>query len=318
MEISKKQYRNVVFHVNKCIDGLYRRCNNNCIFCSENVDEGKSCGIFISIDMMARVLDFLRERYGKVDNIFFAGGEPTLRNEFPVMIRMAKNISDNVHMTSNGTFENPEGMARLLKQSGLTNASFSLHGQDAVTHEKSTRTPGSFLKLTRSLKCFLENDFHVSINCVVTKLNVENLPKIVQLVAKKFQNIESLTFTIYRKNGEACDYDSELSFSPFDFKYSLSKSIDLALKHGVNLYFRDCPFCVDSRIKEMNLDVKDIYVVLWEDVNNFFFCSESLPKTRPHFCDMCSELDCIGFSDNMTARKADKYQAWEIGGQKDV
>ena len=318
MKIPQKQYRNVVFHINKCIDGLYRRCNNNCIFCSENVDECKSCGIFMSIDMMARVLDFLRERYGKVDNIFFAGGEPTLRSEFPIMIHMAKKVSDNIHMTSNGTFEDPEVMARSLKQSGLTHASFSLHGHDVATHESSTRTPGSFLKLTRSLKCFLENGFRVSINCVVTKLNVESLPEIVQLVATKFQNIESLTFTSYHKNGEACDYDSELSFSPFDFKCNISKSIDLASEHGIKLCFRDFPFCVDNRIKGMNLEVKDIYVVLWEDVNNFFFCSESFPKIRSHLCNKCSESDCIGFSDSATSYKTDKYQAWEMGGQKDI
>lgn len=305
------RYDNVVFHINKCLDGLYRKCNSNCVFCAENTDESLSNGLFITIEMLERVIGDLKRQQGIVKNVFFAGGEPTLRHDFPLMISTAKKVSQNIHMTSNGNFDNPVQLANELENKGLSHAAFSLHGHTKAIHEFTTRTPGSFSKILGAIEAFLEVGVRTSINCVVTSVNVKQLPEIVEFVYRSFPSLDSLTFSHYRRHGEACDHD-DLMFSALDQKEYISRAIDFSVDSHLSVFFRDFPFCADSRLKNMEMNVKDVYVVLWDE-GDYFFCSEDCKKLREGVCSDCIEASCAGLLESIT-KKLDKYQAWESVG----
>ena len=306
---------NIVFHINKCIDGLYRECNNNCIFCAENVDSSLSNRIFMTKQMMLKVLNDLKKHQDNVENIFFAGGEPTLRTDFTEMLHEASLFANSVHMTSNGNYNNPEKFARVFHENGLTHASFSLHGSNAEEHELATRTIGSFKKVMRTIPAFISEGINVSLNCVVTSININSLLAILKLVHETFPSVHMLTFSHYRRHGEACDHDN-LMFSAIDYKLQISKAIDFCTQIGTRVFFRDFPFCIDARIKNMDLDVRDIYVVLWEDLDKYYFCSEESKKSKHDLCKECNEKRCPGFLSSVIT-KTDKYQAWKNCGVLD-
>ena len=306
------RYRNVVFHVNKCIDGLYRECNSNCVFCFENTDKSMSNGKFISIAMLDRVIDFLKKTEDHLDNVYIAGGEPTLRKDLPDIVCRVSQIASEIHMTSNGNIKNASRLARKLRNNGLTHVGFSLHGGNAEQHEASTRTAGSFRMILDSIEAFWKVGIKVSLNCVVTSINIHSLSQIADFVAKRLPFVESLCFTHYHRQGEACENDN-LYFDSWKESWSISSVIDKADTYPMQLYFRDFPLCIDRRIKDFSVNVEDIYVVLW-DGDRFFFISERISPVRiDERCNGCEMDECSG-DILYNVQSLSKYQIWESNG----
>lgn len=284
-------------------------CSNDCLFCADNTDKNASCGMTISVEMYGRILDLLRQQKTKVDNIYFTGGKPTLREEFPLMIEMARNVANNLHMASNGTYSDPELVALHLKEKGLSHVSFSLNGPNRIIHEAATRTPGSFDMIVNSIKAFLQQGFHVSINCTVTALNIDCLPEMVRFLSDSFDKLEMLTFSRYQRFGEACGHDTELIFDALKHKESISRVIDTVTNCEFRLFFRNFPFCLDNRLPNMNQDVDDVYVLLWRNPDEYIFKKKESKKIRTDQCSGCNEVGCLGFS--FYFKDVDKYQLWK-------
>ena len=87
-------------------------CNFRCPYCHnpELVDPAQYTD-GIEVDL---ILDFLHKRKGLLDGVVISGGEPTIHEELPLLIRKIKEMGYLVKLDTNGT--NPEIISKLIDQ----------------------------------------------------------------------------------------------------------------------------------------------------------------------------------------------------------
>jgi MoaA/NifB/PqqE/SkfB family radical SAM enzyme len=311
-----RPYNHIVLHACKYIDGLNRRCNHNCIFCFENVDLEKSNKMLPTLEMINSVFNDVcnhNKKYGvsKLDTVYIAGGEPTMRDDIFDIIQLVSNRSNTVFISSHADYENPNASIKGIKKSGITNASISLHGHNAKTHEFVTNTKGSFDNTMKSIGIYLEEGIKVSMNCVVTALNINSLLDILKILHKKTLGINDITFTQYRHSGRACE-QTTLDFNSSYFSNEIKQALDFAENIPFSVKFRDFPLCLDRRLIDHNVDVASYFVIIWDDSNSKIYnlYSEQSGKTFLPMCKPCDlQKKCAGI---LTAAldRPDKYTSW--------
>lgn len=306
-------YDDIVLHVCKYTDGLYRKCKHNCIFCCENTDQHKTNGILPTIEMIVEVLKNIHSlnnnHNNKINSIYIAGGEPTERDDLYDIVELTAKQANKVYITTHGDYAHPEIIAEKLISSGATNIAFSLHGHDHITHDAITRTNGSFEKTVNSIKTFIERGLVVSINYVVVSTNINGLKNTIDLIAREFPNIEQITFSHYRQHGEACEHNY-LFFDPWKCGASINDVIDASIEKKINVKFRDFPLCIDQRLKLLNSKAEKFYVVIWKKSGEYGLFSEEAQRSLLPRCIKCDEKECSG---HLTANieSYDKYSAWK-------
>ena len=117
---------------------LTNRCNLNCDFCFANA---RACGYVYepTFDQVVGMLRMLREEKPvPAPAVQFSGGEPTMRDDLPELIRKAKELGlSQVQVATNGIrlAQEPD-YARQLKEAGLSIV--YLHF-DGITHETNSK-----------------------------------------------------------------------------------------------------------------------------------------------------------------------------------
>jgi MoaA/NifB/PqqE/SkfB family radical SAM enzyme len=153
----------------KIVTGL--KCNIRCIFCYYRD----------SLNAPNRTIDeiFNDLRYaGKrgITEVDFSGGEPTVHPDLPELIKKAKSLGmQRVCVISNGVRLANREYLKALKDAGLDEILFSVHGSDEKTHEGITLVPGSFGKISDAMSNAVYEGIDVRSNTVVNRLNYKDL-----------------------------------------------------------------------------------------------------------------------------------------------
>jgi uncharacterized Fe-S cluster-containing radical SAM superfamily protein len=148
------------FYFDKIMVDLTTRCNLRCSVCYRAGEDRE--------DIPFRELEGLSEKYrGKI--VSLCGGEPTLREDLPEIIRIfSKN--NTVFLITNGIKLSDRGYLAVLKESGLKYISFSFNGFSDTVYEKINGRP----LLKEKLKA-LENLKDSGIKIILSVLLVKGL-----------------------------------------------------------------------------------------------------------------------------------------------
>jgi sulfatase maturation enzyme AslB (radical SAM superfamily) len=122
----------------------------------------------------------------------------------PLIINQAKEAGiQRVCIISNGWRLADRGYVRSLKDSGLDEILFSLHGPTEDIHDRITDTPGSFRKMQSALQYAVEEGLAVRTNTVVNRLNFDRLRDLCKVI-ERFEPVQVNFITIndwcYAKN----------------------------------------------------------------------------------------------------------------------
>jgi MoaA/NifB/PqqE/SkfB family radical SAM enzyme len=171
-----------------CIYVTYR-CNMKCAMC-QIWKEGAKRDLTAELSV-AELEDILGDRlFSRLEFININGGEPNLREDlteiaalFTRMFPRLKTISVN----SNGLpFEkavnNFRYMSEICKEKGIKfSVSISLHDTGKM-YDEIAGIPEAYEKVNKTLQTLKkmqnENNFYLGANCVVTRLNIDNLERI--------------------------------------------------------------------------------------------------------------------------------------------
>jgi MoaA/NifB/PqqE/SkfB family radical SAM enzyme len=122
------------------------RCNSRCAFCA--IDEELRPAGFDAAAAAAQI----RAAAAQSAAIRFGGGEPTLWPELPDLVALAREVGfREVSVQTNGFLLGRDGLAARLIDAGLTKLNVSLRGATAATHDRLTRSRGSFDDVLRAL-----------------------------------------------------------------------------------------------------------------------------------------------------------------------
>jgi uncharacterized Fe-S cluster-containing radical SAM superfamily protein len=162
----------------KVVTGL--KCNIKCVFCyyRDSLNAPNR-----SLEQIERNIMYAYRR--GIREIDFSGGEPTVHPDLPHIIKMAKEAGiQRVCIISNGWRLADGNYLRTLKDSGLDEILFSLHGPNEEIHDRITDTPGSFRKMLEAFGHAVDEGLVVRTNTVVNRLNYDRLHELCVLIAQ--------------------------------------------------------------------------------------------------------------------------------------
>src|ERR1700691_4315305 len=155
---------------------LTYRCPLHCAFCSNPVDF-KSVGAELTTEDWIRVLREARA-LGSVQ-LGLSGGEPMARDDLEQLVAEAHRLGFYTNLITSGVGLNETRM-RALKDAGLDHVQLSF--------QDSTRELNDFLSSTRTFNLkrrvatlIKDHGFPMVMNCVIHRLNIDHVDKIIDL-----------------------------------------------------------------------------------------------------------------------------------------
>ncbi len=157
-----------------------RNCNLACKHCRASADLGPFDG---ELDTAAsfRLLDQIAELGSPI--VILTGGEPLLRDDIFDIARYGTDKGLRMVMAPNGTLITPEH-ARNMAASGIKRISVSLDGATKEKHDDFRGVPGAFEGALRGIELAKEAGIEFQINTTISKLNLDQIPKIQELAVK--------------------------------------------------------------------------------------------------------------------------------------
>jgi MoaA/NifB/PqqE/SkfB family radical SAM enzyme len=157
------------------------RCNLACPMCQATAARAGERELDLAeIETLARTLG----RLG-VAIVVLTGGEPLLREDLEEGVRLFRAHGLDPRLQTNGLLATPERVGRLVA-AGVREATVSLHGLDAATHERVTGRPGSWAGAMAGLAAFGQALLPLGgvngVNITVTRHNLRQVPALVRFV----------------------------------------------------------------------------------------------------------------------------------------
>ncbi|MCP4723360.1 MAG: heme b synthase [Desulfobacteraceae bacterium] len=154
-----------------------RRCNLNCKHCRAFAEDHPYDN---ELDTKAsfKLLDQIREVGTPI--IILTGGEPLLRDDIFDIAAYGTKIGLRMVMAPNGTLITPK-IAERLKACGIKRISVSLDGSTPQSHDDFRGLKNAFNDSIRGIKIAKDAGLEFQINTVITKTNLEEIPKILSL-----------------------------------------------------------------------------------------------------------------------------------------
>lgn len=151
------------------------RCKH-CCFAGQEYNPQKDISHEDAINFVQQLLA------GDVVKVMLTGGEPLLRTDLFDIIELLKTKNVAIELTSNAILINDENAKKLgqLLNPLSDYVQVSLDGADIEIHEN-TRGKGSFEKTIAGIKLLIQNGVKVTINCVVTTVNMHQMCELYDL-----------------------------------------------------------------------------------------------------------------------------------------
>lgn len=172
------------------------RCNNDCAHCynarERNFPE-------LSTEQWFRIIDRLWEL--GVPHIVFTGGEATLRNDLPELIRHAESNGQITGLNTNARRLMDEEYVRKLVDAGLDHLQVTVESCDEQIHDEMMRAKGAFKQTIAGLKNALNHKLYVMTNTTMLRTNVHTIPDTLDFLADIGVPTIGLNALIYSGNG---------------------------------------------------------------------------------------------------------------------
>jgi MoaA/NifB/PqqE/SkfB family radical SAM enzyme len=204
-----KEIETVSHYRSKALQMLYinldEECNENCVFC---VVKGTNVGKFGSMEssqVKSMIRNFVKSG-GK--NIVFTGGEPTLRNDLPEIIKYTEGFKeiDNISIITNGVRLSDRQYFLKITASDkrkILNFSISFHSHKKKISEKLTQGYETYKKTIQGITNAVKSKYQVTIYQVITSINYKDLLEFCKFLNKKFPEIKNITLAYVFPQGNA-------------------------------------------------------------------------------------------------------------------
>lgn len=186
-------------------------CNNGCLFCAQG---GLGERVAPTTDeTRQRISEAARLASGSAGVVALVGGEPTLREDLPELVALARREgASGVLVQTNGRRLAYPTYAKALREAGVTAVDVSLHGSTAAMHDYHTAVPGSFVQTVTGLRTARGAGLRVAVTTVVTRSNYRHLVEVVRLVHAC--GVRALRLSTVRALGRARGGGPALQASP--------------------------------------------------------------------------------------------------------
>lgn len=249
-------------------------CNDNCLYCYG--PSKKICPDDKIINsIVSKILD------ANVGIVRFSGGEPTLVNNFPEILKTISNSGKSIVLSTNGAkyidYKNEIDLQ-------IDKLNLPLDGYNAEIQSKCGHSKKSFDKVLHILDGFKNSEpsFPIKVGTVLTKYNasIENLKGIYSLLSQ--YKINSWKIYQYIPEGENADINHSISTATFNAleeqlsKYTENANFNIRFasqQSRSHAYFIIQPFgdvIIPCETNNTDFEEKIIGNILTDDINDLF------------------------------------------------
>lgn len=233
---------------------LTYRCNNACSHCynarSRNYPE-------LETDEWLSILDELWKL--GIPHIVFTGGEPTLRDDLPALIKHAEQNGQITGLNTNGRkLKDPE-YVNLLVESGLDHVQITLESHLADIHDRMVNYKGAWEETVAGIKNVLGSRLYVMTNTTMLTHNSPTIPATLEFLAELGLPTVGLNALIYSGRGKTVGTGlSEAELQPL-----LTAAQQITSAHGQRLiWYTPTQYCNFDPV-QMGLGVKGCTAALF-------------------------------------------------------
>ena len=156
---------------------ITRSCNLKCVHCYAHA-KNKHFDNELSTEQGKELINDLADFGSPV--MLFSGGEPLVRKDLPQLAAYAVEKGMRAVISTNGTLITPT-MARTLKDIGLSYVGISLDGMQEI-NDRFRGVKGAFKSALEGIKNSQDAGIKVGLRFTINKFNVDEIPKIFQLL----------------------------------------------------------------------------------------------------------------------------------------
>ncbi|MDF1564253.1 MAG: radical SAM protein [Deltaproteobacteria bacterium] len=158
------------------------RCNNRCLFCGQ-AEVREADAQPVAEPALRAALEAARASGSP--GVWLVGGEPTLREDLPQLIGLAREVGfSRVGLQTNGRRLAYGGYRQDLLAAGLTDLEVSLQGSSADCHDHLTRVPGAFEQTLRGLRGLSGSGLRLGLATLLDRSNFRHLGELLRLALR--------------------------------------------------------------------------------------------------------------------------------------
>jgi MoaA/NifB/PqqE/SkfB family radical SAM enzyme len=145
------------------------KCFFNCEYCSNKYKKGRE----MALEEIKKIIRKLQEK--ELPQIWFTGGEPLLRKDFPEIVKHVGDKSASYVFTSGYGLDEKKAME--LKKAGLTGIVVSLDSHNPEVNDKLRGRKGAFETAVKAIEISKKTGFYTMAQMVVKKETIHELEK---------------------------------------------------------------------------------------------------------------------------------------------
>lgn len=175
------------------------RCNNDCAHCYNARPR-----TFPELDFQdwQRVIDRIWQQ--GIPHVVFTGGEPTLRQDLPQLIRYAQDTGLVTGLNTNGRRFHDRAYLDELVSAGLDHVQITLESHDPAIHDTMVRSKGAWRQTVAGIRNALDTPLYVMTNTTMLRLNAPSLDKTLDFLAETGVPTVGLNALIHAGAGATC------------------------------------------------------------------------------------------------------------------
>lgn len=213
------------------------RCQNNCIHCYAG---GPHETPELSTERWKEVIDKLSD--AGVFILTFTGGEPTLREDLPELLRYAQQKGIVTGLITNGRKLKDPAYVEVLEKSGLDFVQVTLESHKPEVHDAMTSAVGSWVETIEGIRNAAKSEIYVSTNTTLSKQNADHFLSTIDFIKSLGVNAFGCNSLIY--SGKANQVSQEFALSTETLKELLPEINEKAQKIGLKfLWYTPTQYC---------------------------------------------------------------------------
>jgi radical SAM protein with 4Fe4S-binding SPASM domain len=176
---------------------LTYRCNNNCAHCYNARPRD-----YPELDTAAWKRIINRSREVGVPHICFTGGEPTLRDDLPVLVAHAQQLGLVTGLLTNGRRLSHRVYVEKLTEAGLDHVQITLESHDEAIHDRMVGARGAWSQTVAGLRNCLQSRLYVMTNTTLLAENSRRMEATLDFLAELRVPTVGLNALIYAGRGQ--------------------------------------------------------------------------------------------------------------------
>jgi len=183
---------------------LTYRCNNRCVHCYNEANRAKT---ELGTAQWKKVLDHIWDL--GIPHVVFTGGEPTLIDVLPELIKHAEKLGMITGLNTNGRKLSDPNYIEALVSVGLDHVQITLESHDPEIHDRITAANGAWKQTTAGITNALKSRLYVMTNTTLLRSNSTSLADTLQFLSALGVPTVGLNGLIY--SGRGAEVDESIS-----------------------------------------------------------------------------------------------------------